>query len=228
MKVQDKISLGDRMKTFYENITKYRLSRRTYTIIRLDGKAFHTFTRRMNKPFDCNLIDCMDRTAQYLVKNIQGAKFAYVQSDEISILLTDFEKFSTEPWLGGIIQKIVSISASMATGAFNRSFISDSVANFDSRTFTIPTKTEINNYFIWRRQDWLRNSIQLVGQANFSHKQLHKKSIEEIKEMLREDDSIKNWENYNDSEKFGRIITPTCKFSPLDSTDFLDLIPEQE
>ena len=114
-----KDSLGDRMKRFYENITKYFLPRRTYTIIRIDGKAFHSLTQNFDKPFDYTFINQMDETAKYLCKNIQGAKFAFVQSDEISILMTDFDKINTSAWFDGNVQKIASISASMATSKFN-------------------------------------------------------------------------------------------------------------
>ena len=115
-----KFSLGDRMKEFYEKPQQTRLQRRTYTIIRIDGKAFHTYTRGLKKPFDEDFVHHMNETAVFLCKNIQGAKVAYVQSDEISIVLTDFDKISTSAWFGGNVQKIVSISSSLATARFNQ------------------------------------------------------------------------------------------------------------
>lgn len=90
-----KDQIGDRMKEFYEDRTRYALVRRTYTIIRIDGKAFHTYTRGLQKPFDDQLMDDMDATAAYVCQNIQGAKFAFVQSDEISVLITDFDDINT-------------------------------------------------------------------------------------------------------------------------------------
>lgn len=111
--------LGDRIKDFYESRTKHFLPRRTYTVIRIDGKAFHTYTKGLKKPFDKGLMDDMDSTASFLCQNIQGAKLAYVQSDEISIVLTDFDSLQTDAWFDGNIQKIASISASIATAIFN-------------------------------------------------------------------------------------------------------------
>lgn len=114
-----KDSLGDRMKSNYENRTRIFLPRRTYTLIRVDGKAFHTYTKGLDRPFDLGFIDDMDATAAYMCKNIQGAKLAFVQSDEISIVMTDFEKLTTDAWFDGNIQKIASVSASLATAKFN-------------------------------------------------------------------------------------------------------------
>lgn len=218
-----KDSLGDRMKG-YENIPRNYLTRRLPVIIRLDGKAFHTFTKGFKKPFDNILMESMWETAKYLCENIQGCKVAYTQSDEISLLLTDYEKLDTCAWFDNNIQKIVSISASMATLAFNKVFseiinhidaeeISDfydiykrrmMTAMFDSRVFTLP-KEEVNNYFVWRQQDATRNSIQMVGQANFSHKQLHKKSCDEIQEMLFQEKGI-NWNDLPTPNKRGICI----------------------
>lgn len=107
-----KDNLGDRMKIFYENITRIFLPRRTYTIIRIYGKAFHTYTKGLDRPFDDKFVNDMDETACYLCKNIQGAKFAFVQSDEISILLTDFDSLTTSAWFDGNIQKMVSVKHS--------------------------------------------------------------------------------------------------------------------
>lgn len=102
-------ALGDRMKKFYENITRIFLPRRTYTIIRVDGKAFHNYTNNLDEPFDYGFIDDMNDVARYLCKNIQGAKFAFVQSDEISVLITDFEKIGTSAWFDGNVQKMASV-----------------------------------------------------------------------------------------------------------------------
>lgn len=219
-----KDSLGDRMKG-YENIPRNYLTRRLPVIIRLDGKAFHTFTKGMEKPFDNILIETMADTAKYLCENIQGCKIAYTQSDEISLLLTDYENIDTCAWFDNNIQKMVSISASMATLAFNKAFRDNILKNsedlqkkgkydiyfnklframFDSRVFTLP-KEEVNNYFIWRQQDATRNSIQMVGQANFSHKQLHKKSCDEIQEMLFQEKEI-NWNDFPTPNKRGVCI----------------------
>ncbi len=166
-----KDAIGDRMKQYYEDRTRAFLPRRTYTIIRLDGKAFHTYTKGLIRPFDEQLMNDMDETACFLCKNIQGAKFAFVQSDEISILLTDFEELTTDAWFDGNIQKIVSVSASLGTAKFNE-LRPNKLAFFDSRVFTIPSNIEVENYFIWRQQDFTRNSIYTVAKSLYSHKQL--------------------------------------------------------
>ena len=113
-------ALGTRMKTYYESIPKTRLMRRTPVAIRIDGKAFHTFTRGFQKPFDEILGNSMARTMEYLCQNIQGAVFGYVQSDEITVLIQDYKKLTTDAWFDYEVQKMCSIAASMATMAFNK------------------------------------------------------------------------------------------------------------
>ncbi|MCD6066982.1 MAG: hypothetical protein K0S33_1808 [Bacteroidetes bacterium] len=202
-KKEMKDTLGDRMKAFYEDRTRYFIPRRTYTLIRVDGKAFHTYTRGLEKPFDDKLINDMDETAAYLCQNIQGAKFAFVQSDEISILLTDFDDINTSAWFEGNIQKICSVSASLATVRFNQ-LRPEKVALFDSRVFQIPSKAEVENYFIWRQQDTTRNSIASVAQSLYSHKELSGKSSDEQQELIFQKGI--NWNDYAPKYKRGRII----------------------
>lgn len=193
--------LQDRMKKRYEDRTRYKLPRRTYTIMRLDGKCFSTFTERFDKPFDQTFMNSMDETALYLLNNIQGSEFCYTQSDEISILLTDFLKEGTEAWFDGNIQKMCSVSASFASTRFSN-LVGDA-AHFDSRVFTIPDPVEVENYFIWRQLDSLRNSVLSLGQEYFSHNTLHGKSCEEIKEMLQEQENIVWSEKLSDRERLG-------------------------
>ena len=207
-----KDELGNRMKEFYENVTRYSLPRKTYAIIRVDGKAFHTYTKGLNRPFDHELIMHMDQTAIYLCSKIQGAKFAYVQSDEISIMLTDLDDIKTGMWFDGNIQKMCSVSASMATSSFNSARsnltfgnLTNKLAEFDARVFSIPTPIEVENYFIWRQQDAIRNSISSVAQSMFSHTQLQGKSAKDMLEMCA--DKGNPWENFALGLKHGRIIT---------------------
>lgn len=198
-------SLEKRMKNNYESRFKFFLPRRTYAIIRIDGKAFHTYTKGMKRPFDDQLMNNLDETARYLCEQIQGARFAYVQSDEISILLTDFETENTEAWFDGNVQKISSVSASLATAYFN--FIEgddSSIVCFDSRCFVIPSFTEVMNYFVWRQKDAVRNSISLVAQSLYSHNQLHGKDINQMQEMCWQLGI--NWNDYSPKYKRGRII----------------------
>ena len=194
-------SLGDRMKNNYESIANIRLIRRMPVIIRLDGRAFRTLTRKCEKPFDGKFIQTMLSTAKHLCEEIQGCKCAYVQSDEISLLLTDYDKFTTEAWFGNELQKMVSVSAALASSKFTVTW--GNLATFDSRAFNLP-REEVCNYFIWRQKDWIRNSIQMLGQANFSHKQLQHKSCSEIQDMLHEK-SI-NWVDLPESRKNGVLL----------------------
>lgn len=219
--------LGERMKKNYEDRTRYSLPRRTYTVIRADGKAFHTFTKGFKRPFDNDLMAIMDHTAIAMCRGIQGAVLAYVQSDEISIVLTDFATPNTESWFDGNVQKMASISASIATAAFNQLYMGHVYKNmssgtkiledwalgnvlpahFDSRVFTIPDRTEVENYLIWRQQDAVRNSIQMAAQSVYSQKELHGHSCNELQEMLFQKGI--NWNDYASGEKRGRAIVKT-------------------
>lgn len=200
-----KDNLGDRMKGYYESRFQTELMRRTYTMIRIDGKAFHTYTKGLNRPFDDKLVSDMNETAVFLCKNIQGAKLAFVQSDEISILVTDFDELTTHAWFDNSVQKMVSVSASLATGKFNQLRAdSNKLAFFDSRVFQLPNKSEVENYFVWRQQDTVRNSISSVAQSLYSHKELMGKSSNEMQEMIFQKGI--NWNDYHSGLKRGRLI----------------------
>ncbi len=206
-----KDSLGDRMKADYERRTRFLLPRRTYTLIRVDGKAFHSYTRGCRRPYDSELMEDMDAAALALCENITGAQMAFVQSDEISILLTDFAAMQTEAWFDGNVQKLTSVSASVATAHFNQARIRRAAdrettpAYFDSRAFTIPDPAEVENYFVWRQQDTARNSISMTAQAYFPHNQLQGKSSDETQEMLWQEKQI-NWNDMPGGFKRGRCI----------------------
>ena len=212
--------LGLRMKNYYEQIPKTRLMRRCPVAIRIDGRAFHTYTRGFQKPFDMVLMRSMQDTMQYLCENIQGCVLGYTQSDEITLLLVDYKKLNSSAWFDYEVQKLCSIAASMATMVFNRSFAKhveeDTYpweyaavyqkamkmgAMFDARCFNIP-KEEVTNLIYWRQLDASRNSIQMVGQANFSHKQLQNKSNNDIQDMLMLQKGI-NWNDFPVEQKRG-------------------------
>lgn len=207
-------SLGDRMKHNYENRSRFSLPLRAYTLIRVDGKAFHTYTKGMERPFDKELMEDMDITAQYLCKNVMGTKFAFVQSDEISLLLTDFEEHTTQAWFDNNLQKMCSVSASMATRAFNEARVNRRTlstvkpikwAEFDSRVFQVGAKSEVENYFVWRQQDTTRNSISSVAQSLYSAKELHGYNTGAMQEMIFQKGI--NWNDYSPYFKRGRIIS---------------------
>lgn len=229
--------LGCRMKTFYEQIPKTKLMRRCPVAIRIDGKAFHTFTRGFQKPFDEVLIKSMQETMKYLCENIQGCVLGYTQSDEITLILVDYKKLTSSAFFDYEVQKICSIAASMATMAFNKAFAKNvedfeqyyateheingwygedtpeyemcqiyskavnKGAMFDARCFNIP-KEEVTNLVYWRQLDASRNSIQMVGQANFSHKELQNKSCNDIQDMLMTQKGI-NWNDLPTYQKRG-------------------------
>lgn len=198
--------LGQRMKEQYEDRYRIMLPRRTYVIIRVDGKAFHTLTKRYSKPFDITILDAMERIALNMCNHIHGAKFAFVQSDEVSVLLTDFEKPETTAWFDNNLQKLVSVSASIATREFNNRTGEDAL--FDSRAFIIPDPVEVENYFIWRQKDARRNSIQRVAQGYYSIKDLHGKDQQQQLNMLLTQEV--NWEDdFETHEKSGVAIIPT-------------------
>jgi len=225
--------LGKRMKEQYEHRTRFFVPRRTYTIIRLDGKAFHTYTRGLNKPFDMGLYTDIDEAIIAMLPHIQGAVFAYTQSDEISVLVTDFALPTTSAWFDGNIQKMASVSSSIITAEFNRQrliracgiesgdkYRKTLLAYFDSRIFTIPDKTEVMNYFIWRNQDCARNAVSMVAQSKFSHRKLQGKSTAMMQEMLMTEFGI-NWSEYNESLKNGRLIVKEEYIPPFsEMTDF--------
>ena len=236
MPVKDE--LGTRMKEFYEGVPKTRLVRRMPVAIRLDGKAFHTFTRGFEKPFDEVLGKSMRETMKYLCENIQGCVLGYTQSDEITLILVDYQNLNSCAWFDYEVQKMCSIAASMATMAFNKFFTknvnyfemtheyddtineycttlvnaAEKGAMFDARVFNIP-KEEVCNLIYWRQLDATRNSIQMVGQANFSHKELQNKSCNMIQEMLFAEKGI-NWNDYPTHLKRGSCCIKTTIQNP--------------
>lgn len=225
----DTSALAKRMKK-YEAVPKNTLMRRTPVIIRVDGRAFHTFTKGFQKPFDDVLMRVMQDTMKYLCENIQGCVFGYTQSDEITLILIDYKKLNSEAWFDYEVQKMCSIVASMATMAFNRFFMYEyeefnrwiyegsptdedkrlndvyynamcKGAMFDARAFNLP-KEEVTNNIYWRQLDASRNSIQMVGQANFSHRELLNKTCDQIQDMLMTQRGI-NWNDMGTSYKRG-------------------------
>lgn len=200
--MSDNTALGDRMKR-YEAVTKAFLPRRTYTILRVDGKAFHSYLRRADRPFDKSFMESMDIVTERLCQEISGTAFAYTQSDEISLLLTDFASIHTEPWFGGNVQKMVSVTASAATANF---FWEENpvAAMFDARVFTIPDPVEVANYFIWRQRDAVRNSVSMAAQAHFPHKELQGLDGNRMQEKLWQEKGI-NWNDYPPRAKRGGI-----------------------
>jgi tRNA(His) 5'-end guanylyltransferase len=203
---------GDRMKS-YEYVTRTVLPPRTYTIVRVDGRAFHTHLRKAEKPFDEAVITAMQDAAVALCKEMGGARFAYTQSDEISVLLTDLDP-KAQAWFGGQIQKICSVAASIATAVFNESYIGlqyddripSDPATFDARVYTIPDRTEVMNYFRWRQEDAIKNAVSMAAQAAFSHKELHGLNGAQMQEKLFQEREINFRTHYSDGERRGWLV----------------------
>src|SRR5579863_6236304 len=204
MSKPERDSLGDRMRG-YEDAYRIYLTGRMPLIIRVDGKAFHTLTRKLEKPFDHGFIKQMLHVAETLCAEIQGVKLAYWQSDEISLMVTDYDTLTTQAPFDKNLQKLVSISASIATSAFNPfGLMGAPDGNFDSRAFILP-KEEVCNYFLWRQQDATRNSINSVGQAHFSPKQLHGLSTNKVQDLLFKEKGI-NWNDLPIINKRGACV----------------------
>jgi len=205
-------SLGDRIKR-YEQISSYKLITRMPVIIRLDGRAFHTFTKSLTEPFNEDLHLLMVESTKRTMEQMQNAVLGYTQSDEISILLTDWNTYETQQWFNANLIKIVSVSSSILTANFNylRSStnklpeIKQPYATFDSRAFNL-TVEEVNNYFTWRQQDASRNSVQMLGRHYFSHKELQNKNNSQIQDMLMLQHGV-NWNDLSTWKKRGTCVT---------------------
>lgn len=206
--------LGDRMKRNYENVTRFTLPRRTHTIIRLDGRSFHTYTRQLTRPFDHDFHDNLVTAAMFLCREAQGCKLAFVQSDEISLVLTDYDTIHSEPWFGGVVQKIASVAAGTLSSYFNycawvhrNNLESPRIGVFDARVFAIPQLAEVLNYLVWRQADATRNSISMTGAHHLGHKTIDHKSTNEIQDMLWREKGV-NWNDMPESFKRGTLIYP--------------------
>jgi tRNA(His) 5'-end guanylyltransferase len=211
--------IGFRMKHDYEDRYRFELTRRVPVIIRIDGRSFHSFCKNFAKPYDMPFKFSMWETAKALCEEIMGAKIAYVQSDEISILVLDYsEKIGTAAYFDYNVQKIASVTAAYATMAFNKAFVGNIAelysqsekdmfetyqkvygdcldkATFDSRVFNIPEK-EVCNYFIWRQLDATRNSIQMSARCLFSQKELQYIGTKKLQYKMLTEKNV-NWNDY--------------------------------
>lgn len=186
----DGLDIGNRMKA-YERCFEYTLPKRIPVIVRIDGRAFHTITRRrFGKNWSLEFVEQMVEVAKTVSKDM-GCKFCYSQSDEVSFLLTDYETIKTDGWFKYDIRKIISVSASLAASVFSR--LHGRNISFDSRCFSMP-QDDVCNYFLWRQLDATRNAVQMAGREYFSHKELHQKTGYMIQEMLFQQHGI----NFND------------------------------
>jgi tRNA(His) guanylyltransferase len=228
----DKTSLGDRMKR-YEASAETRLVRRLPVIVRIDGKRFSKYTKRLGvqKPFDPAFLEAMKGTALALVRNVTGCVLGYTQSDEISLVLRNDQSLESEPFLDNRVQKIVSILASMATGWFNRVLASTTCgglrqrfpadwedldpAFFDARAYVVPGVEEAKNYLVWRQQDCTRNSILNAAYYGIAalpdkgkktaRKMMHGLNTKELQELMFSEARI-NWNDLDPEFKRGTAV----------------------
>ncbi len=196
------MDIAERMKA-YEEASRPTFPRRIPILLRVDGKTFHTLTSDCARPFDHDLMEAMDAVALALVSQVQGSQLAYVQSDEVSVLVHGYRTIHSQPWLGGDVQKMASIAASEATVAFNSVFKKwNRAGRFDARVFLVP-ESDVCNYFIWRQQDASRNSVHMVARAHFSHREIGSRTTSEMQELLWQQKKI-NWNDFPTSCKRGR------------------------
>lgn len=227
--------ISQRMKE-YESIPKNFLMRRTPVIIRLDGRSFSSFCKRFKKPYDEIFHEIMNKVTSHLCLKIQGSKLAQRHSDEISILLTDYDTINTDSFFEYNVQKICSVVAGMATAEFCRLLVAHQIRTrativevlnkdnvikwdeewptFDCRCFNIP-ENDISNYFYWRLLDAKRGSINMLAQSKFSHKELQGKNCDQMQEMLFQKFNI-NWGKLPAGQKVGFICYKVTKKKQID------------
>lgn len=221
----DNTDLGDRMKR-YERVTQLELPRRTYTIIRIDGRAFHNYTRNARKPFEAEMMYGFYKVTEALIWAMGGSVFGYTQSDEISLLLWDARSIETEPWFGGNIQKLASLAASLTTGFWlqhyhgpcRRDAFFTSFASFDARVFTIPDRTEVANYFLWRQRDAIRNSRMALARVYYSAKELEGISSQAAVDNVLTQHGA-DWNMLHPQFRYGKLVNPS---RPAPITEQLD------
>ena len=210
-----KDDLGDRMKSFYEDAYRISLPMRMPVVIRVDGRSFHNYTKDCKRPFDDKLVNAMNVVAIELCKEIQGTQLAYVQSDEISVLVVNYSSLDSEAWFSNNLQKMVSVSAGIASSVMTEESIKIfgklKRAEFDSRAFVLP-KEEVCNYFLFRQQDATRNSVQMLARSLYSHKQLDGKNNSDLHEMIYQKGH--NWDDLPTAQKRGRCIVKQSLSKP--------------
>ena len=197
------------MKADYEDALRLYVPRRTHVVLRIDGRGFHTFTAKLERPYCRPLADALDQAALLLCQEMIGCRFAYGQSDEYSFVLSDMEPATAPLWFDGNIQKMVSVSASLFTGFFNKAFESDRPGAFDSRLLVIAQRIEVEKYLLWRQLDASANSLNMLASAHYSHAELLGKSTSEKHELLHAKGV--NWAKMSADFKRGRAIVQAPK-----------------
>jgi len=219
--MSDKTEIGNRMKN-YEDVFRQSLPLKMPLILRIDGKAFSSYTKNFEQPWSEEIKNAFIFSSKMLFPEVQGLKIAYAQSDEMSLLITDYDSLYTKAYCDNNIQKIVSIVSSIITASFNN-YISNNteikkLAYFDCRAFVLP-KDDVNNYFSWRQKDAIKNSISVLAQSVFSDKELHEKKSQEKKDMLAAKGIV--WDDLYGWKRVGYTIAKENKTDFKNGKDFI-------
>lgn len=208
---------------YYRSLTDYKLMPNSYVLVMVDGHCFSKLIKnKFDKPFDDLFINMMNETAMYLCENIQGAKFAYTQSDEISILITDFDTPKTDSFFSFRLCKMQSLIAAMATAKFNQMYAK--LANdykgfdlkkfdmkeyptytFDCKVWTVPNANDAYAWFLYRQTDCIKNSKAQTAQTFIPHDTLKHLNADEMINLCKETKGI-DWYDYPNDRKYGRVI----------------------
>lgn len=235
---ENKISLKEKCKSYQERVNYY-LDPEKWIIVHIDGKNFSSLIKNnFHKPFDEDFVQMMDNTAKYLCQEVQGVRFAYVQSDEISLALKKNTPKS-DIFFGGRLCKLQSIIAGMASSFFTKEMMiynlrytdtnfndylevakNSNVYQFDCKAWNVDDANDAMAWFLFRNIDCIRNSKQQAAQAYLSHKQLMGKTADEQIKLLKSSQNI-NWNNYFDGWKYGRILEKDNVEMILDGKSFV-------
>ena len=225
----NKESLGDRMKAYEMVHTQTSLVPGIPVYVRIDGRAFHTFTRGLQKPFDPDFAWTMKEVTKHL-HDKTNAFISYVQSDEISLCYLEPSKMPFETRLF----KLESVLAGMASAAFCvygsktklKDRIEKMIPHFDCRVCQMPLK-EIPNMLLFRERDCLKNAITLVALEHFSNKQIHKKNSDEKIEMLLKEAGVDFAKDIDEDFRVGSWFRRVVFQKELDA-ETLAKIPEKQ
>lgn len=210
---------------YYQELANYKLMPNSYVIFHLDGRSFSNFCKRFEKPYDERFMSMMNETAKYLMEEISNVKFAYVQSDEITLIYSDIkEEYTADMWFGNRLCKMCSIASSLATSKFMSlmyiaaaaktvSSTDDIVSvcknipliQFDCKVWNVPSVNDAMAWLLYRQIDCIRNSKQMLGHTYLSHSEMLNKSSDEIIKLVADKKNI-DWNRFNDGAKFGRFI----------------------
>jgi tRNA(His) 5'-end guanylyltransferase len=181
--------LGDRCKQFERVEADRRAMRGLPLLARLDGRAFHTFTRGLQRPYDPGMSMAMIETTRTLVQEMV-ALVGYTQSDEITLAWYEPSQSASDYAFDGRFQKLASVLAGMASARFCQLLAEHLPAkvsetpHFDCRIWQVPTLGDAADVFIWREDDATKNSITMAASAHYSDRELDGKSSSAKQEML--------------------------------------------